>query len=223
MAGMTQITARDGHVLDAYLAWPAGKPRGGIVIAQEMYGITNYLRDTCEYYSAHGYLTVAPALYDRRQRGLVLEYSNELHDLAQTIYKQWNWDHALDDLDAGKSVVIEAGKVAIVGFCWGGTLAWLAACRREYTAAVAYYGSMMPDFAGESARCPVVAHIGSADTTMPQKRIELFHQAQPNIPIHMYPEAQHGFDNPSRTDRFQKEACQLARERTRQFLAYYFG
>ncbi|HWH78534.1 MAG TPA: dienelactone hydrolase family protein, partial [Candidatus Binatus sp.] len=127
MAMMTQISARDGHVLDAYLAPPAGEPRGGIVIAQEMYGVTNYLRDTCEYYAAHGYLTVAPALYDRRQRGLVLEYSNEHHDLAQTIYKQWNWDHALDDLDAGKSVVGEAGKVAIVGFCWGGTLAWLAA------------------------------------------------------------------------------------------------
>ncbi|HEX9455552.1 MAG TPA: dienelactone hydrolase family protein [Candidatus Binatia bacterium] len=223
MARMTQITARDGHVLDAYLAPPAGKPRGGIVIAQEMYGLTNYLRDTCEYYAAHGYLTVAPALYDRRQRGLVLEYSNEHHDLAQTIYKQWNWDHALDDLDAGKSVVIEAGKVAIVGFCWGGTLAWLAACRREYIAAVAYYGSMMPDFAGESARCPVVANIGSADTTMPQQRIDLFHQAQPNIPIYMYPEAQHGFDNPSRTDRFHQEACRLARERTFQFLTGCIG
>jgi carboxymethylenebutenolidase len=220
---MTQITARDGHVLDAYLASPAGKPRGGIVIAQEMYGVTNYLRDTCEYYSAHGYLTVAPALYDRRQRGLVLEYSSEHHDLAQTIYKQWNWDHALDDLDAGKSVVVEAGKVAIVGFCWGGTLAWLAACRREYTAAVAYYGSMMPDFAGESARCPVVAHIGSADTTLPQQRIDLFHRAQPNIPIYMYPEAQHGFDNPSRTDRFHIAACRLARERTLQFLMGCIG
>jgi carboxymethylenebutenolidase len=220
---MTQITARDGHVLDAYLATPAGKPSGGIVIAQEMYGITNYLRDTCEYYAAHGYLTVAPALYDRRQRGLVLGYSNEHHDLAQTIYKQWNWDHALDDLDAGKSVVNEAGNVAIVGFCWGGTLAWLAACRREYTAAVAYYGSMMPDFTGESARCPVIAHIGSADTTMPQQRIDLFRQAQPNIPIYMYPEAQHGFDNPSRADRFHKEACRLARERTLEFLARHVG
>ena len=220
---MTQIAAPDGHILDAYLARPAGKPRGGIVIAQEMYGVTSYLRDTCDFYAARGYLTIAPALYDRRQRGLVLEYTKELHDLAQTIYKNWNWDHALDDLDAGKSAVVEAGKVAIVGFCWGGTLAWLAACRREYAAAVAYYGSMMPDFANEISACPVIAQIGSEDTTMPPERIDLFHQAQPSTPINMYPGAQHGFDNPSRAGRFHSEACRLARERTLECLAQHVG
>ena len=223
MGTMTQITARDGQVLDAYLARPANQPRGAIVIAQEMYGVTSYLRDTCDFYAAQGYLTIAPALYDRRQRGLVLEYTQENHDLAQKIYKNWNWEHALDDLDAGKNVVLEAGKVAIVGFCWGGTLAWLASCRRDYAAAVAYYGSMMPDFALETARCPVIAHIGSADTTMPQERIELFHQAQPTVPISMYPGAQHGFDNPSRADRFHPEAGQLARERTRRILGAACG
>jgi carboxymethylenebutenolidase len=223
MGTLIQLTARDGHVLDAYLARPVSTPRGGIVIAQEMYGVTSYLRDTCDVYAAAGYLTVAPALYDRRQRNLVLEYNQENHDRAQTIYKNWNWDHALDDLDAGKNLVLEAGKVAIVGFCWGGTLAWLAACRRNYAAAVAYYGSMMPDFADETARCPVVAHIGSKDTTMPQSRIDLFRQSQPSIPIHIYAGAQHGFDNPSRLDRFHSQACRLAGERTLDFLAQQVG
>lgn len=220
---MIQITARDGHVLDAYLARPGKKPRGGIVIAQEMYGVTSYLRDTCDFYAAQGYRTIAPALYDRRQRNLVLDYTKENHDLAQTIYKNWNWEEALDDLDAAKNPVREAGKVAIVGFCWGGTLAWLAACRRDYAAAVAYYGSMMPDFAHESMRCPVIAHIGDQDTTLPQDRIDLFHRVQPKIPIHMYPGAQHGFDNPSRTERYHVEACQLARQRTLEFLARQVG
>ena len=224
LSGTTiQITARDGHSLDAYLARPAGKPRGAIVIAQEMYGVTGYLRDTCDFFAAQGYLTIAPALYDRRQRGLVLEYTKANHDLAQTIYKNWNWDQALDDLDAGKSVVSETGKVCMVGFCWGGTLAWLAACRREYTATVAYYGSMMPDFALETARCPVIAHIGTADTTMSPDRIEIFRTAQPKIPINMYPAAQHGFDNPSRADRYDPKACQLARLRTLDFLAQQVG
>ena len=223
MGTIIQITARDGHVLDAYLARPASKPRGGIVIAQEMYGVTSYLRDTCDFYAAQGYLAIAPALYERRQRNLVLEYNQEKHDHAQRIYKNWNWDHALDDLDAAKNAVTEAGKVAIVGFCWGGTLAWLAACRCDYTAAVAYYGSMTPDYANETARCPVIAHIGSADTTMPHARVELFHQAQPNIPIHLYAGAAHGFDNPSRIDRFHSEACQLGRTRTLEFLAQQVG
>jgi carboxymethylenebutenolidase len=149
----------------------------------------------------------------------VLNYTKEHHDLAQKIYKNWNWDHALDDLDAGKSVVAEAGKVALVGFCWGGTLAWLAACRRDYAATVAYYGSMMPDFADETSRCPVIAHIGSDDTTMSQDRINLFHQTQPAIPIYMYAGAGHGFDNPGRGERYHADACRLARERTLKFLA----
>lgn len=223
METMTRIIARDGHELDAYVARPAGKLRGGIVLAQEMYGITGYLRDACNFYAAQGFLTIAPALYDRRQRGLVLEYTKEHHDLAQSIYKSWNWDQALDDLDAGRSVVSEAGHVGIVGFCWGGTLAWLAACRRDYAAAVAYYGSMMPDFAFETARCPVITHIGDADTTMPQERIDLFHRAQPDIPIHLYADARHGFDNPSRADRYHAEASRLARDRTLEFLAGHIG
>lgn len=221
MGKLIQLTARDGHSLDAYLAQPAQTPRGAMVIAQEMYGVTGYLRDTCDFYAAQGYRTIAPALYDRRQRNLVLEYTKENHDLAQTIYKNWKFDHALDDLDAAKNFVAEAGAVAIVGFCWGGTLAWLAACRRDYAAAVAYYGSMMPDFAQETARCPIIAQIGSADTTMPAERIELFHRAQPTVPIHMYAGAQHGFDNPSRTDRFHAEACQHARQRTLEFIAQH--
>ena len=224
MAGtLIQISARDGHELDAYLARPASTPRGGIVIGQEMYGLTDYLRDTCDFFATQGYAAIAPALYDRRERGLVLEYNKANHDLAQTIYKKWNWDHALDDLDAGKQAIAEAGHIAIVGYCWGGTLAWLAACRRAYKIAVAYYGSMMPDFATEKPRCPVECHIGAADTTMPPARIELFRQAQPNIPIHMYPGAEHGFDNPSRANRYHGVACKLARERTLAFLAQYLG
>ena len=108
---LIQISARDGHMLDAYVAKPARAIRGGIVIGQEMYGLTNYLRETCEFFAAHGYAAIAPALYDRRERGLVLEYNKANHDLAQSIYKKWDWNHALDDLDAGQQAIADAGQI----------------------------------------------------------------------------------------------------------------
>ena len=220
---MIRLRARDGHELDAYLARPAAGVRGGVVIAQEMYGINAYLRSVCDFYAAHGYLAVAPALYDRRQRGLVFDYTKDDHDRAQHTYKAWDLDAALDDLDAGRSAVGEAGKVALIGFCWGGSLAWLAACRRTFACTVAYYGSMMPDYAGEQSRCPMIAHIGDKDTTLPPDRVRHFCAAQPSVPVYIYPGAQHGFDNENRTARHDPAAHRLARERTLAFLAQHIG
>ena len=220
---MIRLQARDGHMLDAYLAQPDGAAKGGLVVAQEMYGINAYLRSVCDFYAAHGYLAIAPALYDRRQRGLVFHYTKDDHDRAQHIYKAWDLDVALDDLDAGRSAVGEAGKVALIGFCWGGSLAWLAACRRSYAGTVAYYGSMMPDHAAERARCPVIAHIGDKDNTLPPQRIAHFRAAQPSVPVYIYPGAQHGFDNQNRAARYDAAAHRLARERTLAFLAQHIG
>lgn len=220
---MIRLTARDGHSLDAYLARPAAGVRGALVIAQEMYGINAYLRSVCDFYAAHGYLAIAPALYDRKQPGLIYSYTKDDHDRAQQTYTAWDLDAALDDLDAGRDAVAQAGKVGLIGFCWGGSLAWLAACRRNYAGTVAYYGSLMPDFAGEAARCPVIAHVGDKDTSLPAARIARFRAAQPSVPVHLYPGAQHGFDNENRTERYHAEAHQLARERTLEFLARHVG
>src|SRR5262249_1441943 len=142
---MIRLQARDGHMLDAYLAHPNGTAKGGLVVAQEMYGINVYLRSVCDFYAAHGYCTIAPALYDRKQRGLIYDYTDDGHDRAQRTYKTWDLELALDDLDAARAAVSDAGKVGLIGFCWGGSLAWLAACRRSYAGTVPYYGSMMPD------------------------------------------------------------------------------
>lgn len=214
-----RLRAKDGHELDAFIAEPEGVARGAIVVGQEMYGVNAYLRDTCRFFASHGYATIAPALYDRAERGLVFPYDRESHDRAQKIYKAWNFDHALDDFDAARERVASAGKVAIIGYCWGGTLAWLAACRRPYSAAVAYYGSMMPDFAGETPRCPVIAHVGSRDATMPPARLDIFRAAQPDVPLYVWEGAQHGFDNPGRVDRYHAQASDKAREVTLAFLA----
>jgi carboxymethylenebutenolidase len=220
---MIRLTSRDGHQLDAYLARPAGRVRGGLVIGQEMYGVNAYLRGVCDFYAGHGYVAVAPSLYDRQQRGLTFDYTDEGHRIAQKTYNAWDLTLALDDLNAGHAVVADAGKVGLVGFCWGGTLAWLAACRKTYDGTVAYYGSWMPNFADEPARCPVIAHIGDNDHTLPPEKIERFRKAQPSVPVYMYPGAGHGFDNADRAARYDAAAHKLARERTLAFLAEHIG
>src|SRR5262249_26071440 len=135
---MVKLTSSDGHQLDAHIARPAGTPRGGVVVVQEMNGVNDYLRTVCEFYAAHGYMTIAPSLYDRRQPGLIFDYTKEDHDRAQQVYKNWNFDLALADMDAARDAVASAGRVGVVGFCWGGTLSWLAACWRDYACAVPY-------------------------------------------------------------------------------------
>jgi carboxymethylenebutenolidase len=225
---MIRLTARDGHELDAYLARPQDRVRGGVVISQEMYGVTEYLRSVCDFYASQGYVAIAPALYDRQQRGLTFDYSKDGHDRAQKTYTTWNFGNALTDLNAAQAAIadlhkLDLGKIGIVGFCWGGTMAWLAACRGNYACAVAYYGSFMPDYVSEHARCPIVAHVGDRDTSFPPPRIAYFRVAQPSVPFHIYEGAQHGFDNPGRAERYDAGAHKLARERTLEFLQRHIG
>lgn len=217
------LVAGDGHRLEAYLARPPGTVRGGVVVAQEMYGLNHYLRSVCDFFAARGYLAIAPALYDRQERELVFAYDKHDHDRAQRLYKSWNLENALDDLDAARNAVANAGKASLVGFCWGGSLAWLAACRRDYACTVAYYGSMMPDFASEQPHCPVIAHIGDQDTTLPATRIDVFRASHPEVPVYIYPGSQHGFDNEHRHPRYDADACRTARERTLAFFAQHVG
>lgn len=219
-----RLTAVDGHELEAYLSRPAGRPRGGLVVAQEMYGLTRYLTAVCDLFAAHGYLTIAPALYDRQQRGLVFAYTDADHDRAQVLFNGWPWDKALDDLDAAKAAVAHAGKVAMVGYCWGGSLAWLAACRREYACTIAYYGSAMPKYADETARCPVLANCGDKDASMPLDGILMFRERQPGVVVSIFAGARHAFDNPLRGDnRFHQEASDQSRRDTLALLARHVG
>lgn len=220
---MVRLTAADGFQLDAWLATPAGQPKGAIVIAQEMYGVTDYLKQVTAFYAGEGYLTITPALYDRRARGTVLAYNEADRDRVHELYKSMDWELSLVDLEAGRRFVAPAGRVAMIGFCWGGSLAWMAACRQDYQAAVAYYGSAMPDYADETPRCPVIAHVGDEDTSFPPDRVAAFRAAQPGVPVYTYADTPHGFDNDTRPARYRPAAHRLARERTLAFLAQHIG
>lgn len=223
MGEFVDLDAKDGAVIGAYVAAPDGDARGGVVVAQEMYGITGYLRRVCDRFAAAGYLAIAPALYDRIEKSVACTYSPEGHERAKALSLRVGWDDALDDLESAAAVVRPAGKVALVGLCWGGTMAWLAACRKHFDCAVSYYGSEIADFAGERAKCPTLIHIGEEDRTITPDERAAFRAAQPDIPFHLYPGTPHGFDNEDRGDRFVQASADLARRRTLEFLQAHIG
>ncbi len=224
MGTRTTITCNDDFQLGAYLAEPNGKARGGIAICQEIFGINSYIESVCEFYSQAGYATVAPALFDRAEPNLDIKYSPEGVKRGIEISTRVDWDQALDDLEASLNTLRARGieKFGIVGFCWGGTLAWLSACRREVDCAVAYYGAEIEHFPNEHSRRPVIMHIGEEDPVIPADKLAAIKKAQAGTPIYTYPKASHGFDNENRPN-YDPATVMLARERTLDFLAQHVG
>ncbi|MCZ6847835.1 MAG: dienelactone hydrolase family protein, partial [Alphaproteobacteria bacterium] len=135
MGTWIDITAADGHRLGAWQAEPDDAIKGGLVIAQEMYGVNDYLRGVVEHYAAKGYLAIAPRLYDRLEPGLIIEYDEQGNRRAKALYRKYDWSKAMADLEAARDAVAHAGRVGILGFCFGGSLAWLAACRGTFACA----------------------------------------------------------------------------------------
>ena len=217
------LTAPDGHKFAAYVAEPAGAPRGGIVVAMEMYGVNDYVRAVCDSWAGDGYRAIAPDLWARFQPGFTLPYDDDGNRIGKKMSAEADWELALDDLQTAAGAVRSAGKVAIVGFCYGGTLAWLAACRRRFDASVPYYGSDMCDYPDEVPRCPVLCHVGDKDTAVPPAEVAAFKAKRPEVPWHIYPGVVHGFDNFIRPARYDEAASRLARERTHAFLRRHIG
>jgi carboxymethylenebutenolidase len=218
MGSWIDITAADGHTLGAWRGDPAGTPKGGLVIAQEMYGVNSYLCDVVDDYAAKGYLAIAPRLYDRLERGLIIEYDDEGNRRAKELYRNYDWSKAITDLEAARDAVAHAGRVGILGFCFGGSLAWLAACRSTFTCAVSYYGGEMTRYMDEDTHCPIECHVGALDTALSPEKVAQFQVRYPDVPFHIYPEAVHGFDNEKRGARHHPEATRIARVRALDFL-----
>jgi carboxymethylenebutenolidase len=212
------LHAEDGAKFSAYRATPAGTPRGGLVIVQEIFGVNGHIRRVCDGFAGEGYVALAPALFDRVEPGYEAGYGPDAVERGRNVRQKVGWDLMVTDTRAAVEALKKSGlKVGVVGYCMGGSMAWLAATRIPgVAAAVGYYGGAVAEFADESPRCPVLLHFGEADATIPREHWDRIREAQPTIPMHIYP-AGHGFNCDARGS-YHEPSARLARERTLEFL-----
>ena len=222
MGATARVTAADGHELSIYRAEPAGRARGGLVVVQEIFGLNGHVRAVCDDFAAEGYLAVAPALFDRVERGIELGYQSDDVARGRAIREKVSFEDALADVEAAATELAGAGRIGVVGYCWGGTVAWVAATRStSFAAAVSYYGGGVPDLASEQPNCPVLLHFGEQDHAIPLDGVRRLQAAHPDLPVHVYP-AGHGFNCDQRAS-YHSESARLARERTLAFLREHVG
>jgi carboxymethylenebutenolidase len=195
MSEIVKLKTSDGHELDAYVAKPEGKPLGGLVVIQEVFGVNKHIRSVADKFAKEGFFAVAPAIFDRVEKDVDLGYEGEDMQKAMTLMQKLNIDHAVQDVDAALVYAQkETGKrVGVVGFCYGGTLAWLSATRLKPAAVVGYYGGYIAKFAGEKPHVPVMLHFGRQDTHIPESDVAKVTEAHPEVEVHWY-DAGHGFN-----------------------------
>jgi carboxymethylenebutenolidase len=216
MASTVTLTAADGHKFSAYVAKPAGAPRGALIVVQEIFGVNSHIRSVADGYAADGYLAVAPALFDRVAPGYETGYTPDEIARSRELMAKVSIDDALKDVAACVEYAKSAGRVGIVGYCW------LAAARVPGLAcAVPYYGGQMGKYVEETPRCPVTGHFGEQDTMPAPEQIRALVDAHPSVTAHFYP-AGHGFNCDQRGS-FDAESARLARSRTLAFLAKQLG
>jgi carboxymethylenebutenolidase len=219
MGRKIQLTAADDHAFSAYLAEPAGKPRGGIVVIQEIFGVTRHIRDVTEQYAAAGYLAVAPALFDRVEPDVDVPYTDSQKGFGYV--KALHNDQVMLDIQAAADHVKPAGKVGVVGYCWGGQLAFLAAARVSIDAAIAYYGGGINQQLAHIPRVPMMFHFGDKDTHIPLSAVDEIRKAYPRGIYHLYA-AQHGFNCTDRAS-FDGSSAKLAFDRSVEFFRLNIG
>jgi len=212
------LKAADGFEFGAYVARPAGEPIGGLVVVQEIFGVNAHIRSVTDGFARDGFLAVAPAIFDRIERDVELEYTGSDMQKAMGFIPKLDPDKQLADIAASIDFAAQqtGKKVGIVGYCLGGTMAWLAATRLNVAAAVGYYGGHISKYADETPKAPVMLHFGSQDTHIPAEGVEQVKAAHPEIEVYWY-DASHAF-NRDVGPAYQPEAAKEARERTVEFL-----
>jgi carboxymethylenebutenolidase len=219
MAETVTLKASDGHEMDAYVAHPQGEPIAGLVVIQEIFGVNAYIRSIADGYAKDGFLAVAPALFDRVEKGVELTYDGTDSQKGMALLQKLDIAKSLLDVDAAlRYVHAETGlKAGIIGYCFGGLLAWLSATRLHPDAAVGYYAGRIGNYAEEKPLVPVQLHFGCLDTHIPAEQVEKVHAAHPEVEINWYENAGHGFNCDMRAS-YNAEAAALARAKALPFL-----
>ena len=210
----------DGFEFGAYRASADDARRGGLVLIHEIFGVTKGIRTLADGFAADGYETLVPSLFDRRERGFAVGYDAAGVAEGRRVSQETPWNEVAADLQAVVQAL--APPVFVVGYCWGGTAAWLAACRCDGVAAVSsFYGRRIPELANERPRCPIILHFGRHDRSIPAAVVEAIAAAHPDIPVHLY-DSGHGFASECADDN-RPDAARLARLRTLQIFAVNGG
>jgi carboxymethylenebutenolidase len=218
MGEQIELRAEDEHQLGAYVAWPDGLPVAGLVVVQEVFGVNAHIRAVADEYAKDGFLAVAPALFDRYERNVELGYDGPDMQKAMTFIPRLKIDDAVIDVAAAVDYAAKSTgkKVGVIGYCFGGTIAWLAATRLPVQAAVGYYGGRIGNYAQEQPKAPVMLHFGKQDTHIPPEEVAKITSAHPDVEVFWY-DAGHAFNATPRAS-YNAEAARLARQRSLEFL-----
>ena len=222
MGDNVELVAEDGHRLAAYYAAPADPVRGRLVVIQEIFGVNGHIRDVCERFAAQGYAALAPALFDRLERGVELDYTEAGLTRGREIRTGIPWQQAMRDVEAARAHLAGEGPSGIVGYCWGGSVAWLGAAECDFACAVGYYGGQIIDLVESPPRCPTVLHFGELDAAIPLQDVDTIRAAHAEVAVFLYEGAGHGF-NCDRRSHYHAPSARLAAERTLAFLAQHLA
>jgi len=219
MGEQVRLRAADGHELGAYRSAPTQRPRGGVVVLQEIFGVNSHIRDVADGFAAEGYLALAPALYDRSSvKNVEMGYTKEDIVRGRALREEFPSDDSVKDVEAAMSALRAEGlRVGTVGYCWGGSISFLSAVRLPLDAAVIYYGGQILPYVNEKERCPLLMHFGRRDASIPSSDVEVIQSAHPDAVVHQY-DADHGFNCDQRAQ-YDEASARLARERTLAFFA----
>lgn len=218
-----KLTSSDGFTFSAFRVDPEKSPRGVLIVLQEFFGVNNHIRNMCRRFAAEGYVTLSPAIFDRVERGIDLDYDEAGMAKGRELRASLNLENTMLDVQASIDAVRDIGRVCVIGYCWGGSLAFISAARLVgLDCAVGYYGAQIAAHAEEKPKVPVILHFAEDDEYIPNEDRLKIKDLRPEVPQHFYPGTQHGFNCDDR-EFYQAESAALAQLRSMEFIAEHVG